>query len=211
MTRFGSGSARGTPVARCRTITPLGGAPSLLPRLPNLLFRRLPLLRQPLRFGDLVGGHLRRQLIERFRGRVVAMSSRQTEPHVPENVVARQACALLVHPLCGFGEILRYTLAHLVHGPEEHLRVRAAMLGERPKKLQSRRVVTSVVSRLPVLHGSRAMFCARVDLPTPLGPTTTILAASLRKSSAISASMAARSQRLGQFQSKSHNGLKRPI
>src|SRR5271166_6534546 len=62
-------------------------------RLPNLLFRRLPLLRQPLRFGDLVGGHLRRQLIERFRGRVVAMSSRQTEPHVPENVVARQACA----------------------------------------------------------------------------------------------------------------------
>src|SRR5271165_4738484 len=35
------------------------------------------------------------------------------------------------------------------------------------------------------------MFCARVDLPTPLGPTTTILAASLRKSSAISASLAA--------------------
>ena len=61
----------------------------------------------------------------------------------------------LAVPLCGFGEILRYTLAHLVHGPEEHLRVRAAMLGERPKKLQSRRVVTSVVSRLPVLQGSR--------------------------------------------------------
>ena len=37
------------------------------------------------------------------------------------------------------------------------------------------------------------------------------LVASLRKSSAISASKAARSQRLGQVQSKSQSGLKRPI
>src|SRR5271165_6585991 len=65
--------------------------------------------------------------------------------------------------------------------------------------------------RVPGISAWWAMFCARVDLPTPFGPTTTILAASLRKSSAISASMAARSQRLGQFKSKSHNGLKRPI
>src|SRR4051794_4484873 len=56
-----------------------------------------------------------------------------------------------------------------------------------------------------------AMFCANVDLPTPLGPTRTTLVASARKSSAISASMAARSQRLGQAQSKSQSGLKRPI
>src|SRR3954471_5385011 len=55
------------------------------------------------------------------------------------------------------------------------------------------------------------MFCARVDLPTPLGPTRTTLATSARKSSAISASMAERSQRLGQFQSKSQSGLNRPI
>src|ERR1700722_2094127 len=55
------------------------------------------------------------------------------------------------------------------------------------------------------------MFCASVDLPTPFGPTRTTLVASARKSSAISASTAARSQRLAQFQSKSQSGLKRPI
>ena len=55
------------------------------------------------------------------------------------------------------------------------------------------------------------MLRAMVDLPTPLGPTTTALPASLRKSSAISASMAARSQRVGHDQSKSASGLKRPI
>src|SRR3954451_7126010 len=55
------------------------------------------------------------------------------------------------------------------------------------------------------------MFWARVDLPTPLGPTRTALPASLRKSRAIRASMAARSQRLGQVQSKSQSGLKGPI
>src|SRR6185295_16097067 len=55
------------------------------------------------------------------------------------------------------------------------------------------------------------MFCASVDLPTPFGPTRTTLAASARKSSAINASTAARSQRLGQFQSKSQSGLKWPI
>ena len=52
---------------------------------------------------------------------------------------------------------------------------------------------------------------ARVDLPMPLGPANTTLLASLRKSSDISASMPARSQLLGQSQSKSHKGLKRPI
>jgi hypothetical protein len=39
-------------------------------------------------------------------------------------------------------------------------------------------------------------------LPTPFGPTNRTLAASLRKSSVISASAAARSQCLGQFQSE---------
>src|SRR6266853_1629793 len=55
------------------------------------------------------------------------------------------------------------------------------------------------------------MLRASVDLPTPFGPTRTTLVASLRKSSDIRASKAARSQRLGQFQSKSQIGLKRPI
>ena len=55
------------------------------------------------------------------------------------------------------------------------------------------------------------MLRASVDLPTPLGPTRMALVASLRKSSAIRASKAARSQRLGQVQSKSQSGLKRPI
>src|SRR5208282_79270 len=55
------------------------------------------------------------------------------------------------------------------------------------------------------------MFCASVDLPVPLGPVSTTLVASLRKSSCISASIPARSQPLGQSQSKSHRGLKRPI
>src|SRR6516225_209023 len=55
------------------------------------------------------------------------------------------------------------------------------------------------------------MLRARVDFPTPFGPTRTTLVASLRKSSDISASTAARSQRLGQFQSKSQIGLKRPM
>ena len=48
-------------------------------------------------------------------------------------------------------------------------------------------------------------------LPTPLGPTTTALPASLRKSRAMRASMAARSQRVGHDRSKSARGLKRPI
>src|SRR5215468_2693635 len=52
---------------------------------------------------------------------------------------------------------------------------------------------------------------ASVDLPTPLGPTKIGLVASLRKSRDINASMAARSQRFGQLQSKSQIGLKRPI
>src|SRR5580693_4476881 len=55
------------------------------------------------------------------------------------------------------------------------------------------------------------MLRARVDLPTPLGPTRTMLVASLRKSSAIRASKAERSARLGHFQSKSQAGLKRPM
>src|SRR5215472_13429005 len=55
------------------------------------------------------------------------------------------------------------------------------------------------------------MFLAISVLPTPFGPITITLVASLRKSSDISASMAARSQRLGHFQSKSQSGLKRPI
>src|SRR5260221_949536 len=56
-----------------------------------------------------------------------------------------------------------------------------------------------------------AIFCARVDLPIPLGPTRIALVASVRNSSDIRASMAAWSQRFGHFQSKSHRGLKRPI
>src|SRR5665213_2400117 len=55
------------------------------------------------------------------------------------------------------------------------------------------------------------MFCAIVDLPTPFGPTSTMLVASLRNSSVINASTTARSQRLGHDQSKSQSGLKRPI
>src|SRR5882724_5043714 len=55
------------------------------------------------------------------------------------------------------------------------------------------------------------MLRASVDFPTPFGPTRTMLLASLRKSSDIRASKAARSQRLGQVQSKSQMGLKRPI
>src|SRR6266853_1265208 len=55
------------------------------------------------------------------------------------------------------------------------------------------------------------MFCAKVDLPMPLGPTRIAFVASLRNSSDIRASMAAWSQRFGHFQSKSHRGLKRPI
>src|ERR1019366_1397772 len=55
------------------------------------------------------------------------------------------------------------------------------------------------------------MFWAIVDLPTPFGPTSTTLVASLRNSSVISASTTARSQRLGHDQSKSQSGLKRPI
>src|SRR6516164_2362734 len=55
------------------------------------------------------------------------------------------------------------------------------------------------------------MFLAISVLPTPFGPITITLVASLRKSRDISASMAARSQRLGHFQSKSQRGLKRPI
>src|SRR5215472_4304300 len=55
------------------------------------------------------------------------------------------------------------------------------------------------------------MFWAIIDLPTPFGPTSTTLVASLRNSSVISVSMATRSQRLGQAQSKSQSALKRPI
>src|SRR4051794_33849514 len=55
------------------------------------------------------------------------------------------------------------------------------------------------------------MFWAIIDLPTPFGPRSTALLASLMKSSPISPSMAARSQRLGQDQSKSQSGLKLPI
>src|SRR5215471_21066908 len=55
------------------------------------------------------------------------------------------------------------------------------------------------------------MLRASVDFPTPFGPTRTTLVASLRKSSEIRASKAERSQRLGQFQSNSQIGLKRPI
>src|ERR1700692_3212990 len=55
------------------------------------------------------------------------------------------------------------------------------------------------------------MFWAIVDLPTPFGPTSTTLVASLRNSSVISASTAARSQRLGQDQLKSQSGLNRPM
>src|SRR6516164_1994080 len=55
------------------------------------------------------------------------------------------------------------------------------------------------------------MFCARVDLPVPFGPTRIALVASLRNSSDIRASMAGLSHFFGHDQSKSHNGLKRPI
>src|SRR4051794_18824800 len=55
------------------------------------------------------------------------------------------------------------------------------------------------------------MFWAIVDLPTPLGPTSTTLVASLRNSSVTNASTVERSHRLGQDQSKSQSGLKRPI
>src|ERR1700693_1699273 len=55
------------------------------------------------------------------------------------------------------------------------------------------------------------MFCANIDLPIPFGPIKTALVASLRNSSDISPSMAARSQCVGHVQSKSHSGLKRPI
>src|ERR1700726_2719089 len=55
------------------------------------------------------------------------------------------------------------------------------------------------------------MFCARVDLPIPLGPTRIALVASLRNSSDIRASMAGLSHFFGHAQSKSHSGLKRPI
>src|SRR3990172_527967 len=55
------------------------------------------------------------------------------------------------------------------------------------------------------------MLRAKVDLPTPLGPASTTLVASLRKSSEINSSTAARSHRLGHAQSKSHMGLKRPM
>src|SRR6202163_2270724 len=56
-----------------------------------------------------------------------------------------------------------------------------------------------------------AIFCARVDLPIPLGPTRIALVASLRNSSDIRASMAGLSHCFGHVQSKSHRGLKRPI
>jgi hypothetical protein len=48
------------------------------------------------------------------------------------------------------------------------------------------------------------------DLPTPLGPTKMALAASCRKARPISSSMASRSQRSGQFRSKSAKERKRP-
>src|SRR5215468_7207553 len=48
-------------------------------------------------------------------------------------------------------------------------------------------------------------------LPSPLGATRITLLGSLRKSRAINASIAGRSQLLGQAQSKSLKGLKRPI
>src|ERR1700694_693190 len=54
------------------------------------------------------------------------------------------------------------------------------------------------------------MLRASVDLPTPLGPTRMALVASLRKSSAISASKAERSQRLGQVQSTSTSVTSQP-
>src|ERR1700686_259320 len=56
-----------------------------------------------------------------------------------------------------------------------------------------------------------AIFCARVDLPIPFGPTRIALVASLRNSSDIRASMAGLSHFFGHAQSKSHRGLKRPI
>src|SRR5579864_4259750 len=56
-----------------------------------------------------------------------------------------------------------------------------------------------------------AIFCARVDLPIPFGPTRIALVASLRNSSDIRASMAGLSHFFGHAQSKSHSGLKRPI
>src|SRR6202051_2781827 len=56
-----------------------------------------------------------------------------------------------------------------------------------------------------------AIFCARVDLPIPFGPTRIALVASLRNSSDIRASMAGLSHFFGHDQSKSHSGLKRPI
>ncbi|SOZ40668.1 hypothetical protein CBM2606_P360004 [Cupriavidus taiwanensis] len=47
-------------------------------------------------------------------------------------------------------------------------------------------------------------------MPTPFGPISTTLAESLTNSSYINSSTAARSQRVGHVQSKSHNGLKLP-
>src|SRR5580700_8132224 len=62
----------------------------------------------------------------------------------------------------------------------------------------------------PCISASWARLRAKVDFPTPFGPTSTALVASLRKSRHISASKLARSIAVGQFQSKSHKGLKRP-
>ena len=55
-----------------------------------------------------------------------------------------------------------------------------------------------------------AMLAAIVDLPTPLGPTRTTLACSLRNSRPMRSSMAMRSQRRGQSQLKSASGLNSP-
>jgi hypothetical protein len=62
----------------------------------------------------------------------------------------------------------------------------------------------------PSRTASWAMLRAMVDLPTPLGPTSTALAASATKPRRISSSMLWRSHWAGQFQSKSARGLKRP-
>ena len=61
------------------------------------LLRRLPIAHQPLSLGDLVWGHLSRQLIPIFRGGVYALSGGKIEPHVCENIVLTHAPTLDVH------------------------------------------------------------------------------------------------------------------
>src|SRR5277367_2691032 len=147
-------SPRGHLLSGCAAHARVFGSFCLTPALttgnePSVaaLLRRLPLPRQPLRLGDLVGGHFGGQFVARLLCVVIALRGRQVVPHVGENVVLRDAVALLVHeaevglgegivligrlavPFRCFAVVLWRAMAVLVHAAQHSLTVLVGLIG----------------------------------------------------------------------------------